>query len=313
VSRAFTCYARGALPVRNFTWNDLPKLLDFVEVARAEGDYGRELRRRVFQESLAQPGLAPQDNCFLLEEEGQVQGFCHIWPELAIGRAVLELEAASHLTGSQMERQLVQRAVARSRELRVRVAHVCLPDSSPRGMVLEAEGFSRSRIYWEMAWRRKVLPQVPLPDGFSIRHLQPGDVQALTDTQNAAFAGSWGFCPNTVEQIQYRSSMSNTRPQGILFLYHGPQIAGYCWTSIAPAHDQTKGIISMIGIVPGYRGRGVSRPILLAGMEYLRSIGVADISLRVDESNTPAIRLYTSMGFEKVEELQWFQFRLPVG
>lgn len=298
------------MPVRNFTWNDLPAVLDFVEGVRSGGTYGRELRRRVFGEVLAQPGQAPQENCFLLEADGQLQGFCRISPELAIGRTVLELEVAPSLTGSQLERQLVRRAVARSRELRVRVVHLCLPKGSPKGRLLEGEGFSPARIYWDMVWQQELVPQPLLPPGFSIRHFQPEDAQVLTDAQNAAFAGSWGFCPNTMEQIQYRSSMSNTRPQGILFLRQGERIAGYCWTTVAQPNGQTKGIIDMIGVVPDYRGRSVSRPILLAAMQYLRSVGVADIGLHVDGSNTPAIRLYVSVGFEKAGELQWFQFRL---
>ncbi len=65
--------------------------------------------------------------------------------------------------------------------------------------------------------------------------------------------------------------------------------------------------MGMIGVVPDYRGQGVSRAILLAGMEYLGSIGVAVIALQVDGSNTPAIGLYTSVGFEKAGEHQWFE------
>ena len=42
-------------------------------------------------------------------------------------------------------------------------------------------------------------------------------------------------------------------------------------------------------------------------MKYLRSINVADIGLEVDGTNTPAIRLYHSVGFEKVGERQWFE------
>jgi mycothiol synthase len=184
------------------------------------------------------------------------------------------------------------------------------------GRLLEEEGFSPVRIYWDMLWQpvgardASPLPQVVVPDGFSIRPFRPEDVQALTDVQNAAFAGSWGFCPNTVEQIRYRSSMSNTRPQGILFLCHGPQVAGYCWTSVTSAQGLAKGTISMIGVVPYYRGQGLSRPILLAAMTYLQSVGVADIGLHVDGNNAPAIQLYASVGFERVAELQWFQSSL---
>ena len=63
----------------------------------------------------------------------------------------------------------------------------------------------------------------------------------------------------------------------------------------------------MIGVVPDYRGKGVSRTVLYAGMEALRSLDVADIRLQVDETNHPAISLYESVGFEKAGERYWFE------
>ena len=66
----------------------------------------------------------------------------------------------------------------------------------------------------------------------------------------------------------------------------------------------------MIGVSPDYRGKGISKPILTARMEYLQSAGVAEIGLEVDGSNTPAIRLYHSVGLEKVGELNWFELNL---
>ena len=294
------------MPVRNFTWNDLPALLELVGRVRGGESQDQELQQN-FREFLSQPGLAPEENCLLLEEFGQLEGFCLVSPELPIGRAVLELETAPELAGSPSERQVVHCAVTRAGEMGARVAHLCLPQCSPRRTLLEEEGFSQIRTYWEMVWRQEMVPWTPLPDGFSIRHFQPGDAAALAGVQNASFAGSWGFCPNTVEQIEYRTSMTNTSRQGILFIDHGERVAGYCWTSIAPVDGKTRGIICMMGVVPVYRGRGVSRSILLAGMEYLRSIGVDGIGLNVDGSNAPAIRLYTSVGFEKVRELHWFR------
>ena len=52
------------------------------------------------------------------------------------------------------------------------------------------------------------------------------------------------------------------------------------------------------------------RTILMASMEHLRSLDVADIGLQVDGSITPAIRSYTSVGFQKMGELHWFEMEL---
>ena len=243
----------------------------------------------------------------LLEEAGQIQGYSLVFPEPPIGRAVLQLEVAGSMAGSPKELELVRWGVARAGTLGARVLDICLPDPSPRAELLREEGFSLVRSYWNMVWRHDDLPLAPIPDGFSVRPFQAGDAAVLTEIQNAAFSGSWGFSPNTVEQIEYRSRMANSSHQGIIFLTHGDNTAGYCWTCRSPVDGSIRGIIGMIGVSPKYRGRGISHSILLAGMKYLRSFDVADIRLEVDGSNTPAVRLYTSVGFEKTGELHWFE------
>jgi mycothiol synthase len=295
------------LPVRNFTRDQLPALLDFAESCSSWGDQGRDLGRRTFQDKLGQPGLAPEENCLLLEEDGRLQGYSLVFPEPPISRAVLELEVAASLAGSTQESDLVRWSVARAGKLSARVIHICLPDPSPKAEKLQDQGFALVRRYWDMVWRRDALPSAPIPDGFSVRPFQPGNAAVLTEIQNATFSGSWGFSPNTLEQIEYRISMADTSPQGILFLNQGDNTAGYCWTCLSPVDGSIRGTIGMIGVSPDYRGRGISSAILLAGMEYLRSLDVADIRLQVDGSNTPATRLYTSVGFEKAGELHWFE------
>ena len=71
-----------------------------------------------------------------------------------------------------------------------------------------------------------------------------------------------------------------------------------------------QGVIGSIGLAPEFRGGGISRLILAAGMRYLRSAGADYIRLEVDGNNAPAIRLYQSMGFQKTGELHWYEHRL---
>ena len=259
---------------------------------------------------MGQPWLAVESNFLLIEENGHLSGFCQVVPELPIGRAVLEMGVRSELEGSSVESELFRLSVDRAREMGAKVAHMCLAAPYSRSQLLVDEGFSEVRSYWDMVCRQERLPGLEVPPGFSVRSFQPEDAAILAEAQNASFEGSWGFCPNTVDQMAYRSKMANTSSKGILILSQGDKTAGYCWTCVSPLRDKTKGLIGMIGVVPNYRGRGVSKPILLAAIEYLQSIDVAEIGLQVDGSNTPAIRLYNSVGFEKTGELHWFERKL---
>ena len=295
------------LPVLSFTPDKLPALLDFVESTSSWGEQGRDLGRKTFEQTLGQPGLDLLSHCFLLEEGGRVQGYCLVHHEPPISRMVLEPNVATQFEGTSAEQELFLRALRKAEEHGPGVVHVCVQIPSPLASFLAEQGFESVRSYDDMVWDQKSLPSAEIPDGFSVRSFQPGDAALLTEVQNSAFASSWGFCPNTVEQIEYRSSMVNMSHQGICFLMDGEKTAGYCWTCLVPVNDSIRGMIGMIGVVPDYRGRGISSSILVAGMEALRYQNVADIGLQVDSSNTPGVRLYTSIGFQKVGTLNWLE------
>lgn len=298
------------LPVLSFTPDKLPVLLDFVESGSSWGDQGRDLGRKTFEQNLGQPGLDPQSDCFLLEEESKIRGYCLVHDESPIGRVVIEPKVAPNLEGTSAGQQLILQALSRAEDLRPSVIHACLPIPSPVASFLAKQGYEAVRSYDDMVWDREEPPSIELPKGFTVRSFEPGDAALLTEVQNSAFAASWGFCPNTVEQIEYRSSMANTSHKGICFLMDGEKAAGYCWTCLAPVNSSIRGLIGMIGVVPDYRGKGISRSILAAGMGVLRSQNVADIGLQVDSTNTAGVRLYQSVGFQKVGELNWLERRL---
>ena len=305
-----------ALAIRSFTWADLHELLEFINLTRnSEGD-NRVLSPTSLREELARPGLSPEENCHLFVDDCTTHAGNGLWaysilhPELKIGRTILELGIHPSLNGTGVEKEVIRDAVARSRALGASTLHVSVTPSEYWETIMEGEGFSLVRCYWLMRWQEPKVPSVELPQGYGIESFRPGDEERLTMVQNASFGGSWGFCPNTVEEVSYGVGMSISNRDGIIFLTHGDDTAGYCWTYIIGESRPVAGIIGMIGITPEYRGRGLSKPILLAGMNYLYSGGVDYIGLDVDAENAPGVRLYTSVGFKKAQEYHWFESRL---
>ena len=299
------------LPVVNYTNSHYATLVRFVASQRGLGNDLDELCSATFEGVLGQPGLDPTENCMVLEHGDQVKGLALVFREFPIGRSIIEVITTPEITGSPEDIELVNRAVAQAKSARLNVAHVCVPQGSGRGKILKQAGFSAVRTYLDMLWTLDELPEVALPLNYSVRSFEPGDTALLTSIQNDAFTGSWGFCPNTEEQIEYRTCMPNTSKAGILFLFDEDRPAGYCWTFKVPSDNGMRGMIGMIGVVPGYRGKGVSRHILQAGMKYLCSIGMTEICLEVDGNNDPAVRLYKSTGFKTMGERYWFERVLP--
>ncbi len=296
--------------VRNFTWDDLPALVELDNLASEKQGDGPKTSLPSLREHLAQPGLLPEENCFLFERDHELWAYSVIRNEHSIGRTVLQLAIHPARSEGEVEREVVGAALARARELGARVLHVCLAPSAFWAGLMEEEGFHRVRDFRLMRWQGEAVPPPELPEGFAITSFQPGDEAKLTSVQNTSFSGSWGFCPNTVEEISYRAGMVISPHEGIIFLTHGKDPAGYCWTCTLSDSQFSVGVIGMIGIDPQFRGLGLSKPILLAGMKHLQASQVRQIQLDVDEENQPAIRLYSSVGFQNVMGVYWFEARL---
>lgn len=296
------------MDVRKFTWADLPQLTQLMGLANASEEGSRS--EDLLAEDLGRPGLLPEVNCTLFEAGGDLVAASLIHPELPIGRAVLEMWLHPEHIEPHIQSTLVQTGISHAGSIGSRVLHVCVSPHGPWPPLLQREGLAKVRTYWLMRWHEPELPPVELQEGLTLSRYRAGDAEELTGIQNAAFGGHWGFCPNTSEEIAYRAEMSISPHDGIVLLRNDAATVGYCWTCTLGDAPHSIGVISMIGIDPAYRGKGLSKPVLLAGMEYLRSQEVKYIQLDVDSENTPAVKLYGSIGFKVVEELHWFEASL---
>ena len=301
-----------SIAIRLFQWADLEEFTSLVNDVDGIASTERAFTPEYMREWLGQPFCKPEENCYLAEAGGKMAGYSLIAPEVAISRTVASGGVLESFQRQGIGERLLERVLERSRELGVSLVHVQASDGNPAAQaLLSSEGFNAVRYYWQMRWEGGQVPSFQLPQGFSLRFYQPGeDDQALTEVQNASFGQNWGFCPNTVEEIAYRARMRGFRPEGIIFVVHDERVASYNWTRIDSNSTRSTGVVYMTGVHPDYRGQGVGRGVLLAGMDYLFKQGVQRIELEVDQDNSPARDIYLSVGFRRVGELVWYEKRL---
>ncbi|MFG1941446.1 mycothiol synthase [Nonomuraea sp. NPDC048826] len=165
-------------------------------------------------------------------------------------------------------------------------------------------GFVRARSLWQM--RRSLYAPIPaatLPDGVTLRAFIPGqDEEAWLKVNAAAFAhhpeqGAW-----TLDDLRRRESEPWFDPAGFFLAFRGDRLVGFHWTKIHGSDEhghEPLGEVYVVGVDPSQQGTGLGKALTLTGLDHLRSRGLAQAMLYVDETNTAAIRLYESLGFAR--------------
>jgi mycothiol synthase len=186
-------------------------------------------------------------------------------------------------------------------------AHGDLPGSAE---LLASRGFTRSRVLLQM--RRDLAgtdadPRPVLPDGVRVEAFRPGRDEAAWLRVNArAFAshpeqGSW-----TPEDLRLREQEPWFDPEGFLLAWRGDpddgQLLGFHWTKVHPAGDgadEPVGEVYVLGIDPDAQGMSLGRALTDLGLAHLRTRGLGQVLLYVDEDNAAAVRLYEGRGFRR--------------
>ena len=302
----------AGIEIDRFSWDSLEAFTGLFNTVclydASPKAYSSESIKRI----LEQPSCAPERDIFLASSEGTLAGFVHVSRELGIGRTVASGGVLESFRDVGIERALITAAVEHATSLGARVLHMQAGSSDGTALrFLRSAGFEAVAHYWNMRWVADTPPELGLPEGFTLRPFILGqDEEALTDLQNLAFGDTWGFCPNTTEETAASVRLDRSDPAGIIFVLESGLTAAYCWTTRAQNRFGSIGWISMAGARPEYRGKGVGRAAVAAGMAYLKAKGVDGVELEVDAGNVRARELYVKLGFTKTSETLWFERRL---
>ncbi len=247
----------------------------------------------------------------LLVSHGELSGYAHLDPtdpvEGPSGELVIHPAHRRQGLGLRLVRALVTEAGDRPLRL---WAHGDLPAAA---RLAASAGFERVRALWQM--RRSLqarLGRPQLAEGITIRTFVVGqDEDEWTRLNSRAFArhpeqGAW-----TREDLDLREREPWFDPNGFFLAERDGKLVGFHWTKIhgpgeaapdrnhegAPHAHEPIGEVYVVGVGPEARGTGLGRALTLVGLRYLRSRGLFQVMLYVDESNTPAIGLYESLGF----------------
>jgi len=297
---------------RNYQPKDFDKyVLLNIEAEKLE-PIGRCISPQVIAERLGRPNYSPEQDLFIVEMDGDIVGYIDITPELNIGRVILDCWVHPEHRRRGLATKLLNYSMRRAKELGARVVHVnIMEDNAVTKRVLSRLGFSLVRRFLELRLdMAKVSEQDIEQAALECRHLQAGEEVKLTRIQNRAFAGTWGYNPNTVDEVTYFINSSSYSPEDVVLTCDGDKVVGYCWIGIAcegGATSERRGRIFMLGVDPDYRGKEIGKRVLLAGLARLKSKSLQVAELTVDSENKAACALYKSIGFKVLTSSFWYE------
>jgi len=114
------------------------------------------------------------------------------------------------------------------------------------------------------------------------------DAARLAQLHGASFHRGWG-------EAEFETMLTE-RNTLVHRLRLGRNVIGFAVSRLAA--DEAE--ILSIAVAADYRGRGLSRNLLLTHLGHLAGRGVRTIFLEVEENNAPARRLYERAGFSVV-------------
>ncbi|MFJ3767815.1 GNAT family N-acetyltransferase [Streptomyces sp. NPDC090082] len=155
----------------------------------------------------------------------------------------------------------------------------------------------------------KELPAEPprLPEGFGHRPVTEAEFDDWSAKSRAAFAQSWIDRGVPEEQALAKAEDSGRRflPQGlatpgatISVAVRDEQVVGFLWVGrLEREPGKGTGFVFEIEVVEEQRGKGYGRGLMLLAEHIALEAGERLIELHVFAGNTPAIRLYESLGY----------------
>jgi len=158
-----------------------------------------------------------------------------------------------------------------------------------------AAGYCVDRRLGVLARPLTDLPDVEVPDGVTIGAFTDADADAVVDVLAAAYAGTpdggW-----TRARFDARRSYDWFDPADLLVARRdNGTVAGVHWTK---RRGDGVGEVYNLAVHPHAQGERLGGVLLTAGLRHLANIGCDRVLLWVDLANEPAVRLYTSQGFE---------------
>jgi len=218
-------------------------------------------------------------------------------------------------------KRLVKKAIESLRQRGIETAETWA-QSDRAGCVRIFEGFGFKQVRVTSMMKRS-LHKIPSDIGENkeakIREMQMQDeseIELLNRLDNESFREHFNFRPRTIEETKYALLESPWfNKQAWFFIILDGQPVGYAGMAVDEGLNKEKnlkwGWVLDIGVLKPYRRRGIGTRLMLHGMQLLKTMGIEEALLYVDDMNpTNAKKLYEKLDFKVVRKNIVYQLPL---
>ena len=155
------------------------------------------------------------------------------------------------------------------------------------------------------------LPDCQLPEGFYFLEWHPAFVERHAKTKYLSFCNEidarifptfrqYDSCLRLMRSIAGKSGFL---PGATWLIVQGDPFHEVkdCATIQGLKHNDQLGAIQNVAVLPGFRGRGLGKALVLKSLDGFRTAKLKNVTLEVTAENTPAVRLYEKLGFRTVK------------
>lgn len=208
-------------------------------------------------------------------------------------------------------RELAEKTIENLKGRGMETAQCWIRDDKPIAKNLfESLGFKLIRAFSTM---RRSLNRLPFNIGENkdvmIRVMEEGEeeIELFRRLDNEAMSEHFDYRPRTLEEWKHWSEHPDFNRKGMFFALLEGKPVGHVGTWIDSKFVKFKGIkrgwIDPMGVLKLYRRRGIGTSLILRAFGYLKSKGMIEAELGVDDLNqTEAIKLYKKVGFKVIRK-----------
>ena len=298
----------------------------FVSIFNAAfGDYD-DIRSMTLEEmkKMEESPSFNVDGMFIAEWNGETAGMINAYVDKLREEEkgfIQWLGVLPKFRGKGIAKKLVEKSIESLKQRGMKVTETwAQTDREACVHIFESLGFKQARVTSIM---KRSLKNIPCNIGenmeVTIRDMQmknEEDIKLLNRLDNETFKEHFNFRPRTIEETKYALfEMPWYNEQKWFFAVLDNQPLGYAGIGIDEGLNKEKnmkwGWILDIGVLKLYRKKGTGTRLMLHSMQSLKSSGMEQVLLYVDDMNpTNAIKLYEKLGFKALRKSIIYQLSL---